>query len=201
MVDARSGPRARAGERVSRTARPHAPRPTPPHAGRGLVPTPAAPAPPHAAAKHPSLTPTTPQLAEYRAGKAPFPSVRVSPGFIIDFAGKELAALAGKADPGEATADGGGSGSGGAGGAGGLAAAPVASGQLDHVCLCLEDGADMDAAAARLAAAGAPPRPQFDGTVVQRFGARGGAKSVYIETPEGVTLELRSYPSAAGLAT
>jgi catechol 2,3-dioxygenase-like lactoylglutathione lyase family enzyme len=136
-------------------------------------------------------------LDAYRAGKAPFPSVRVTPSFIIDFAGKEMAALAARTP-----AAGGGGAAGSSNAAGGGAGAAVAalapaSGQLDHVCLSLEDGLDMDAVAADLAAAGAPPLPQFDGTVVTRFGARGVARSVYVRTPEGVTLELRSYPAEA----
>ncbi|GBG00191.1 hypothetical protein Rsub_13008 [Raphidocelis subcapitata] len=125
------------------------------------------------------------RLAEYQAGAAPFPSVRVTPSFIIDFAGREMAALAA---PKAAAAA--------------AAAAPPepprlepASGQLDHLCLSLDDGADMAAVAAALSEAGAPPLQQFDGTVVRRFGARGGALSVYVRTPEGVTLELRSYPA------
>ncbi|KAI8466757.1 MAG: hypothetical protein J3K34DRAFT_472317 [Monoraphidium minutum] len=136
------------------------------------------------------------RVDEYRAGKAPFPSARISPSFLIDFAGPEMAKLTGTG-----TGGGGGEGedapaeSGGAGGEGApLAAAPPAAGQLDHVCLCLADGADMAAAAAALSAAGAPPLAQFDGTVVSRFGARGVAQSVYVRTPEGATLELRSYP-------
>jgi len=70
-----------------------------------------------------------------------------------------------------------------------------ASGQLDHLCLCLKDGLDMQRVAADLAAAGAAPVQQFDGTVVTRFGARGVAQSVYVRTPEGANLELRSYPA------
>jgi catechol 2,3-dioxygenase-like lactoylglutathione lyase family enzyme len=138
------------------------------------------------------------QLDEYRAGKAPFPSVRLTPSFIIDFAGKEMAALAAKgpaapaapaAPPAAASQQ----------QAEPVAAPPLApaSGQLDHVCLALADGVDMEAAAAELVAAGAPPMPQFDGTVVTRFGARGAARSVYVRTPEGATLELRSYPASA----
>lgn len=125
----------------------------------------------------PALTLHLPlKVQEYQAGKAPFPSVRVSGSFIIDFAGKEMAALAGAS--GE---DG---------------SFPPASGQLDHLCLCLEDGLDMEDVGRRLEAAGVPPLKQFDGYVVSRFGARGTAKSVYVRTPEGATLELRTYPDA-----
>ncbi len=153
---------------------------------------------------HPSLplrpgniTPPPPrqihqQVSDYQAGKVPFPSVRVSGSFLIDFAGKEMAKLAAATNRPDKPDD-------TAAAAASTTTPPAvapAAGQLDHLCLCLEDGLDMEEVAARLDAAGVPPLQQFDGKVVGRFGARGSAKSVYVRTPEGATLELRSYPDA-----
>lgn len=41
--------------------------------------------------------------------------------------------------------------------------------------------------------AGVPVRLQFDGVVVQRFGAQGSARSIYVADPDGFVVELRSY--------
>ena len=54
---------------------------------------------------------------------------------------------------------------------------------LDHFCLVIEP-TDLDALAARF-----PGAVRADGL----FGARGFASSVYLEDPDGNTIELRSY--------
>ena len=54
---------------------------------------------------------------------------------------------------------------------------------LDHFCLVIEP-TDLDALAARF-----PAAQRADGL----FGAQGFASSVYLEDPDGNTIELRSY--------
>lgn len=56
---------------------------------------------------------------------------------------------------------------------------------MDHLCLVV-DPADVDAVAAD---------PRFDLLTgpVQRFGARGDGRSVYVRDPDGNIVELRSY--------
>jgi hypothetical protein len=58
---------------------------------------------------------------------------------------------------------------------------------FDHFCLCVDVG-DIEAVRARLAAAGIEAEQQFDGVVVERFGAQGTASSIYIRDP-GVCCE------------
>jgi catechol 2,3-dioxygenase-like lactoylglutathione lyase family enzyme len=55
---------------------------------------------------------------------------------------------------------------------------------LDHFCLVIEP-TDLDALAARF-----PGAVRADGL----FGAQGYASSVYLQDPDGNTIELRSYP-------
>lgn len=65
-----------------------------------------------------------------------------------------------------------------------LFAAPhEAQGNLDHFCLVIEP-TDLDALAARF-----PGAARADGL----FGAQGYASSVYLQDPDGNTIELRSY--------
>lgn len=96
----------------------------------------------------------------WRAGKVPFPSLRVTASTIIDV-------VAG--DPGAPT---------------GL----TGPGHLAHVCFVVE-AADLDAVRA-------DPDPDL---VIEdegvRFGARGNASSVYLRDPDGLTVELRAYPT------
>jgi catechol 2,3-dioxygenase-like lactoylglutathione lyase family enzyme len=70
---------------------------------------------------------------------------------------------------------------------------PAAVGNLDHLCLVLDGSTDLVA----LAAGG-----RFDVLEgpVERWGARGMGTSVYVRDPDGITIELRAYPSrsAAG---
>jgi catechol 2,3-dioxygenase-like lactoylglutathione lyase family enzyme len=61
--------------------------------------------------------------------------------------------------------------------------APGARGNLDHFCLVIEP-TDLDALAARF-----PGAVRADGL----FGAQGFASSVYLQDPDGNTIELRSY--------
>jgi catechol 2,3-dioxygenase-like lactoylglutathione lyase family enzyme len=69
----------------------------------------------------------------------------------------------------------------------GDAAAPIGPGGLDHLCLVLDPATDLDA----LAAAG-----DFDVVEgpVTRWGARGDGTSVYVRDPDGILVELRTYP-------
>ncbi|MET9534727.1 VOC family protein [Streptomyces sp. NPDC006649] len=107
------------------------------------------------------------RVEEWRAGEAPFPSVRVSPTTIIDIvrqpeslrSGQEL--MAGRAN-------------------------------VDHICLVVEP-LDWQQAieAGELAEFTAVDGPG------ERFGARGRAQSVYVRDPDGNTVELRWYPQDA----
>ncbi|MFF5186622.1 VOC family protein [Streptomyces sp. NPDC000345] len=91
------------------------------------------------------------RVAEWRAGKVPFPSVRITPDTILDLVGR-----------------------------------PRGESNVDHICLTV-DPLDWD---------------EFirTGTFtvlegpVERFGARGTATSVYVQDPDGNTVELRWYP-------
>ncbi|MGW2615080.1 VOC family protein [Streptomyces sp. NPDC001500] len=97
------------------------------------------------------------RVEEWRAGKAPFPSVRVSPTTIIDLVEA----------PGER---------------------PRHS-NVDHLCLVVEP---LDWR--QVVESG-------DFTVLdgpgERFGARGTALSLYVQDPDGNTVELRWYPQDA----
>ncbi|MGP3960985.1 VOC family protein [Nonomuraea sp. 3N208] len=94
------------------------------------------------------------RVAEWRAGKAPFPSVRVNEATIID-----------------------------------LVDCPRGESNVDHFCLVV-DPVDW--------------QQVIDSGVftvlegpVRRFGARGEAQSVYVQDPDGNTVELRWYPQDA----
>jgi catechol 2,3-dioxygenase-like lactoylglutathione lyase family enzyme len=97
------------------------------------------------------------RVDEWRAGAAPFPSLRVDAGTIIDL----IPAPEGPA--------------------------PMAGGHLDHLCLV------VDAASVR-AVVDDPGFHVVDGPA-PRFGARGMATSVYVADPDGLTVELRAYPT------
>lgn len=68
-----------------------------------------------------------------------------------------------------------------------LAGAPTGT-NVDHLCLVLAPGADLDALAASgdLDVVGAGP---VDGL----FGAQGYARSLYVHDPDGTVVELRTY--------
>ncbi|WP_328318383.1 VOC family protein [Streptomyces sp. NBC_00388] len=116
---------------------------------------------------------------QWRAGEAPFPSVRVSPSTIIDIVRAPESPGAGRAA----------SDSGGVGAGPGQAAVPA---NVDHICLVVEP-LDWQQAidAGRL-----PGLTVVDGPG-ERFGARGHAQSVYVRDPDGNTVELRWYPQDA----
>lgn len=91
------------------------------------------------------------RVAEWRAGKAPFPSVRITPETIIDLVGL-----------------------------------PRGESNVDHICLTVEP-LDWDEFIR------SATFPVLEGPV-ERFGARGTATSVYVQDPDGNTVELRWYP-------
>jgi catechol 2,3-dioxygenase-like lactoylglutathione lyase family enzyme len=96
------------------------------------------------------------RVPEWRAGKAPFPSVRINPETIIDLVGRTR---------GESN--------------------------VDHICLTVAP-LDWDAFLASVPST----VPVLTGPV-PRFGARGSATSVYLQDPDGNTIELRWYPQDA----
>ncbi|MEV8565627.1 VOC family protein [Streptomyces sp. NPDC051322] len=100
------------------------------------------------------------RVDEWRAGKAPFPSVRMSPTAIIDLVQEPEG-------PGQLS--------------------PAAN--VDHFCLVVEP-LDWNQVidAGELAVLDGPGR---------RFGAQGTAESVYVQDPDGNTIELRWYPRDA----
>ncbi|WP_042459466.1 VOC family protein [Streptacidiphilus jiangxiensis] len=93
------------------------------------------------------------RVEEWRAGKVPFPSVRINPECIVD-----------------------------------LFSRPRGESNVDHICLTV-DPLDWDAFLAAL-----PPTVPVVSGPVPRFGARGSATSVYLQDPDGNTVELRWYP-------
>ena len=107
--------------------------------------------------------------AEFLAGQAPFPSVRVSESALLDLAPAMGAAMA-QAFTGEKR--------------------PTAAGQpVNHVCLAV-DGADFEALAARLTAAGVGMHKAGE----RNFGARGVAtRFFYFQDPDGNVVEARAY--------
>lgn len=94
------------------------------------------------------------RVEEWRAGKAPFPSVRISPTAIID-----------------------------------LVSRPRGESNVDHICLVV-DPLDWQEVvdSGRFTVLEGP---------VDRYGARGSAQSIYVQDPDGNTVELRWYPQDA----
>ncbi|MCD0481064.1 VOC family protein [Streptacidiphilus sp. ASG 303] len=97
------------------------------------------------------------RVEEWRAGTAPFPSVRVSPDTIIDLVRRPEGAEHGS--------------------------------NVDHLCLVVEP-LDWE----EVARSGVFTVVDGPG---RRFGARGTAVSLYVEDPDGNTVELRWYPQDA----
>jgi catechol 2,3-dioxygenase-like lactoylglutathione lyase family enzyme len=111
------------------------------------------------------LTPV--RLEEFRAGQAPFPSVRLSAHSLIDLMARVAAPVV------DAMAGGSGS-----------AGHPV-----NHVCLAVSKP-EFEALLARLQAHGIPTSTPMQ----QSFGAQGLApKAVYFRDPDGNVLEARYY--------
>ncbi|MFE7565237.1 VOC family protein [Kitasatospora sp. NPDC057500] len=94
------------------------------------------------------------RVDEWRAGKAPFPSVRITPETIID-----------------------------------LTSRPRGGSNVDHICLTVDplDWQEVIDSGAFTVLEGP----------VTRYGARGDATSVYVQDPDGNTVELRWYPEDA----
>ncbi|MER7703347.1 VOC family protein [Kitasatospora sp. NPDC097605] len=94
------------------------------------------------------------RVDEWRAGKAPFPSIRITPETIID-----------------------------------LTARPRGGSNVDHICLTVDplDWQEVIAAGTFTVLEGP----------VTRYGARGDATSLYVQDPDGNTVELRWYPEDA----
>jgi catechol 2,3-dioxygenase-like lactoylglutathione lyase family enzyme len=107
------------------------------------------------------------RLDEFRSGGAPFPSVRVSDGTILDLMSRAAAPIV------DAMA-----------GAGASAGHPV-----NHVCVAMP-AAEFASLRARLEAAGVPISPMME----QSFGAQGLApQAFYFQDPDGNVLEARHY--------
>jgi catechol 2,3-dioxygenase-like lactoylglutathione lyase family enzyme len=106
---------------------------------------------------------------EFRAGKSPFPSVRVCEGSILDLVPAQGAPLVGKFT-GEKI--------------------PTAAGKpINHVCLAMT-GPVFDALASRLAAASVETFRVGETS----FGARGSSRHwFYFQDPDGNVLEARYY--------
>jgi len=115
------------------------------------------------------------RVEEWRAGRAPFPSVRVSDSTIIDLV------RAPEEQPGTGAGTGRGAGQGTEQGA---------VRNVDHICLVVEplDWQQVVDSGEFTVLDGPGPR----------FGARGTAQSLYVADPDGNTVELRWYPQDAG---
>ena len=111
------------------------------------------------------LTPV--RLEEFRAGTAPFPSVRISPTAILDLMARVAAPVVDA-----------------------MAGAEASAGhRVNHVCLAMSE-ADMTALRGRLEANGVAISPPMQ----QSFGAQGLAPTAfYFRDPDGNVLEARYY--------
>ncbi|MFO0751546.1 MAG: VOC family protein [Myxococcota bacterium] len=106
------------------------------------------------------------RLDEFRAGKAPFPSVRVGDGAILDLMARQAARALDA-----------------------LAARPGSAGHpVNHVCLALS-AAELAALRARLDANGVV----IAGEMQRSYGARGFGRAWYFHDSEGNVLEARTY--------
>jgi catechol 2,3-dioxygenase-like lactoylglutathione lyase family enzyme len=122
------------------------------------------------------------RLEEFKQGKAPFPSVRLTPTFILDFMPLNFGLKNSEnklADPAVEQLS------------------PSHPNNVDHFCLTVA-GDDIEAVKEQLAAAGVEAEQQFDGVVVRRFGAQGTANSIYLRDPDNNVVELRTYGNKGG---
>lgn len=111
------------------------------------------------------LTPV--RLEEFRAGTAPFPSVRISPTAILDLMARVAAPVVDAMAGGEGSA----------------------GHRVNHVCLAMSE-ADMTALRGRLEANGVAVSPPMQ----QSFGAQGLAPTAfYFRDLDGNVLEARYY--------
>ena len=107
------------------------------------------------------------RLDEFRAGRAPFPSIRVSPHSIIDLMARAAAPIV------DAMAG----------------AAASAGHRVNHVCLAMSQS-DYQELRARLEANGVTTSTPME----QSFGAQGLApQAVYFRDPDGNVIEARYY--------
>jgi catechol 2,3-dioxygenase-like lactoylglutathione lyase family enzyme len=107
------------------------------------------------------------RVDDFREGRAPFPSVRLSPSALIDFMPDAFAPVLD-----------------------GITGVEGSAGhRVNHLCLTVEH-ADFEAARARLAEAGVA----MGVTMRDSFGARGSApEAFYFADPDGNVIELRHY--------
>jgi len=107
------------------------------------------------------------RLEEFRAGTAPFPSVRISPTTILDLMARVAAPVVDA-----------------------MAGAEASAGhRVNHVCLAMSKE-DVTALEGRLEAHGVPVSPPMQ----QSFGAQGLAPTAfYFRDPDGNVLEARYY--------
>ncbi|HEX2173592.1 MAG TPA: VOC family protein [Dehalococcoidia bacterium] len=104
------------------------------------------------------------RVEEFKAGKVPFPSLRVTGDTIIDLFPPNMADDARSEPATESRRD-----------------------NLNHFCL-VTDAPDLTSIRDELTAAGYPTQEP-----VERWGARGVALSIYLKDPDGNTLEIRTY--------
>lgn len=100
------------------------------------------------------------RLAAFQAGEAPFPSLRVSRGTLVDLMPPRMWAGRRPRNPG-------------------------------HFCLAVS-AAQLGAVRRRLARRGI----RLTRVAARNFGARGYARSIYFDDPDGTSVEVRAYPRA-----
>jgi glyoxylase I family protein len=106
------------------------------------------------------------RVDEFRAGTAPFPSVRVGPDAIIDLMARAGAAVVDQ-----------------------LTEGPGSAGhRVNHVCLAMSSG-ERDALKVRLRAA----HVEMSAEMARSFGAQGYGRAFYFRDPDGNVLEARTY--------
>ena len=121
--------------------------------------------------RHLDLTPV--RLDEWRAGTAPFPSLRVTGDTIIDFIPAAASGGGGAGPPQRATTK-------------GATVDRAPSEHLDHICFVVS-ATDLEELRGRAELA-----IEAEG---DRFGARGVAHSIYVRDPDDLLVEVRAYPS------